>query len=76
MLINPPRTTYLKVRHLLSSALQFGEISNSVDSVSTGNCTFYGVSIPRALHGAAVPEIAWESPRIGQIYSAHLPSAQ
>jgi hypothetical protein len=34
----------------LSNALQFGEISNSVGSVSTDNCTFNGVSIPRALH--------------------------
>ena len=31
-------------------APQFGEISNSVGSVSTANCTFKGVSIPRALH--------------------------
>ena len=29
---------------------QFGEMSNSVGSITAGNCTFNGVSIPRALH--------------------------
>ena len=29
---------------------QFGEISNSVGLITAGNCTFNGVSIPRALH--------------------------
>ena len=40
------RTTYLTLRH----RRQFGEISNSVGSITAGNCTFNGVSIPRALH--------------------------
>ena len=29
---------------------EFGEISDSVGSITAGNCTFRGVSIPRALH--------------------------
>jgi hypothetical protein len=32
-----------------SRAPYFGEISNSVGSITVGNCTFKGVSIPRAL---------------------------
>jgi hypothetical protein len=29
---------------------QFSEISNSVGSITAGNCTFSGVSIPRSAH--------------------------
>jgi hypothetical protein len=47
---------------------QFGEIANSVGSVSTGNWTFNGVSITRALHSESrrtIESEAWGASHVG-----------
>jgi hypothetical protein len=37
-------------RDIFSKVAQFGEMSNSVGSITAGNCTFNGVSMPFPAH--------------------------